>query len=112
MGMKKCGMEGVMDFLLGWELDAIGHRANYFCDFEGAKVLSAELHGGMCHFDICPFDPHLLSFLIGAEGHLLVPETLHLGHGFMCIFLCLFHQSFPIFYCWDISFSCRLVGMW
>jgi hypothetical protein len=91
MGVKKCGMKGVVDFPLDWELHTVSHGANHFCDLKGAKAFSMEFCGGMCRSDICPFDPYLLSLLIGAEIRLLVPETLCLSHGFMCIFSCLFH---------------------
>ena len=112
MGMEKRGMEGVVDFPLRRKLHAVGHGADYLRDFEGTKALSTEFRGGMCRFEICSFNPYLLSLLIGAEGRPFVPETLCLGHGFVSIFSCLFHQSFSFFYCRHVSFSCRLVCAW
>jgi hypothetical protein len=103
-------MEGVVDFPLSRELHMVCYQANDFCDFERAKVLGPEFHGGVCHFQICSFDPYLLSLLIGVECHSLIPECLCLGHGLMCVFLCLFHLPLPFLYGWYIPFSCRLVG--
>jgi hypothetical protein len=50
MGMKKGSVEGVVNFPLSQELHVIGHQANDFYDFEGAKMFGSEFHGGVCHF--------------------------------------------------------------
>jgi hypothetical protein len=105
-------MESVVNLPLCGELHVVGYWADDFCDFKGAKALGLEFCGEVCCFQVCSFDPYLLSFLIGVECCLLIPECLCLGHGLMHIFSCLLHLSFSPFHCWYISFSHRLVGTW
>jgi hypothetical protein len=48
--MEKAGMEDIVNLPLSGELHAVGHGADDFCDFEGAKVFSPEFGSGVRRF--------------------------------------------------------------
>jgi hypothetical protein len=99
MGMKKGGVEGIVNLSLHGELHVVGYWTDDLCDSKWAEVFGSEFCGRVCHFQVGSFNPYLLSLLIGAECSFLVPECLHLGHGLVHVFLCLFYLSLPLFDC-------------
>jgi hypothetical protein len=111
MGIKKGGMEDIVNFPLHRELHVVGHWADDFYNPKWAKAFGSEFCSGVRCLQVGSFNPYLLSFLIGVECSFLVPECLHPCHGLVYIFLCLFYLSLSLFDCQYFPFSCGLMGL-